>query len=136
MDGRPNSSNDLVLEQMREVIGERQRDLSDGISPRSLSKRIDEHSNWDRQQFGELEKRIRELEEHKAASEARVEMDTSRFRLPPVAINMGDRSTKRPSIAPLVKAVTKNPAFTWAVTAIIVVLGQLLSRCGVVLPPH
>jgi hypothetical protein len=133
MPDRPNSSNDLVLEMMREVISERQRDQNDGITPRSLNRRLEEHAEHDEKRHDEHEARIRKLEEQATRSEAHVE--TGRYILPPVAINMGDRPTKRPSIAPIVKSITKSPAFTWVVMALLLALSQLLARCGVVVPP-
>jgi hypothetical protein len=131
----PTSSNDLVLEMMREVISERQRDLGDGISPRSLNRRFEDHAEHDEKRHDEHEARIRKLEEQATRSEAHTE--TGRYILPAIPINYSDGApkSKRPSISPLLKAATKSPAFTWGLMALMFAASTLLGRCGIVVPP-
>jgi hypothetical protein len=142
----PTSSNDLILEMMREVISERQQDLGNGISPRSLNRRLEEHAEHDEKVLkehterserlhDEHERRIRVLEERATRSEAHTE--TGRYILPQTAINYSDGppKSKRPSISPLLKAATKSPAFTWGLMALMFTVSTMLGRCGIIVPP-
>jgi len=95
---------------MREALAERAKDLNDGLSVRSLFGRLAEHAAFDEKRHGELENRIRTLEHQAARSEG---LDTGRFQLPPqqlppVAINVNGKPSKRPSMMLLEAA--KKPA--------------------------
>jgi DNA-binding transcriptional MerR regulator len=140
----PNSSNDLILEQIREVLSERQQDLRDGISPRSVTKRIDEHERQDERKHEGLEERIRKLEEHAARSEAHVET-TARFILPPTpavgfpptTINVGNGPrSSRPSLAKGLKQAAENPFVKWIAVALAIAASHLMARCGIPQIPH
>ena len=125
----PTSSNDLLLELMRESLAERARDLNDGLSVRSLSRRVEEHAAFDEKRHGEMEGRIRDLEKHVARSEG---VDTGRFQLPPpqqlpaVAVNLKTTSSKRPSA--FIGAVAKDPKTLMALIGLLTVLAHAILR--------
>jgi hypothetical protein len=115
------SSNDLVLEQIRELLEERRRDTFDGINLRALNRQLSEHSVYDEKRHGEIEARIREVEQNVAHMKGEA---TGRFNIPPVALPiitpMSSRS-KRPSTPPWLARVTEKPA-----TIILVALATVL----------
>jgi hypothetical protein len=138
------SSNDLLLEQLQELLRERQRDMAEGLTLRSLSRAVENnaiahqrsveaHSAHDERVAQALEERVRILEAHAARSEAHVEMGTGRFNIPPVSVNVDQtRHSKRPSI-PTVASVlhlVKSPAVQWIAIALIAA-SHILTRCGV-----
>jgi DNA-binding transcriptional MerR regulator len=105
-----NSSNDLVLEQLRELLEERRRDSADGINLRALNRQLTEHSNYDEKRHGEIEERIREVEQTLARVQGEA---TGRFHIPPPVVstnNNGSRNSRRPSTPPWIAEVTKKPA--------------------------
>lgn len=127
------SSNDLVLEQIREVLAERQKDLADGITPRSLNKRLESLEK-------DHEMRLRELEQHQARSEAHV--DTARYIIPPTpavgfppatTVNVNGNNSRRPTITKGLKEAANNPFIKWIAVALAIAGSHLLARCG--LPP-
>jgi hypothetical protein len=139
------SSNDLLLEQLQELLRERQRDMAEGLTLRSLSRAVENnviahqrsieaHSAHDERVAQTLEERIRALEAHAARSEAHVEMGTGRFNIPPVSVSVEQsRQSKRPSI-PTVASVlhlVKHPAIQWVAIALIAA-SHVFTRCGVV----
>lgn len=133
-----------MLEQIRELLSERQQDLRDGISPRSITKRIDEHAAQDAKNHEGLENRIRELEQHQARSEAHI--DTARYIIPPTpsmgfppptTINVGNGGngprSSRPSLVKGLKEAANNPVVKWVAIALALAASHILARCGV--PP-
>lgn len=120
-----NSSNDLVLEQLRELLDERRRDSTDGISLRGLNRQMAEHAAFaekrhaehaaaDEKRHDEIDDRIREVEQNLARTQGEA---TGRFNvvpphtvvIPPMSSN-GSRNSRRPSTPPWIVEVTKKPA--------------------------
>jgi hypothetical protein len=127
------SSHDLLLEQLGELIRDRQRDLSDGLTLRSLQRRLEEHSAFDKQEFDKFEERLREVEQRTAAHTA---MDTGRYQIPPTTINLEQpKHSHRPSTPPWIKVAAKSPVVHWLGVVLIVAAGHLLTRCGFQMPP-
>jgi hypothetical protein len=137
-----NSSNDLILEMMREVVEERRRDMADGLTLRSLQGMVRAHTDHDDRGFDAIEKRLRELENAAARSEG---LATGRFNIPPLApiapmqippvvINARSHRPSMPWLASLVKPVTKQ-VVPYAIVAAMIAASHLLARCGVVVPP-
>jgi len=124
------SSNDLVLEQIRELLEERRRDTFDGINLRALNRQLSEHGAFaekrhnehlsaDERRHDAIDERIRELEQ--AISRAQGEA-TGRFNIPPVALPIvTPLRSKRPSTPPWLARVTEKPA-----TIILVALATVL----------
>lgn len=147
------SSNDLLLEQLRELIAERQRDLSEGISARAIHRGLEQHEARDDLRFrttedmvrrirDELDERIRDLERGTVRRSDARDLATGRYNIspvamPPVAINLEPRvRSKRPSGIPSVASVfqfVKSPAVQWIAIGLIAA-SHLLTRCGV-MPP-
>lgn len=134
----PTSSNDLILEQIREVLTERQRDQSEGLTLRSVMRSVDAHATRDEKVHEALERRLREVEEARARSEG-PDLGTGRFQIPPypqvvmppTTINV-DRKSKRPSLPPWL--TPKSPVVQWVAMILLVAGSHLLARCGVVTP--
>ena len=123
------SSNDLVLEQVRELIEDRRKELIEGIAPRALSKRLDDHSAASERRHQALEDRIRALEKSQA-------YEDGRFQIPPVTIPRIDVKSKGPaSIGPWMKVAARSPVVQWSLIILLVAVGQLLGRCGIAAPP-
>jgi DNA-binding transcriptional MerR regulator len=110
-----NSSNDLILEQIRELLEERRRDSMDGINLRALNRQLSEHTIADEKRHDAIDERIREVEQ----TISRVQGEaTGRFNIapvhtvvvPPMSAN-GNRNSRRPSTSPpWIVEVTKKPA--------------------------
>ena len=124
------SSNDLLLEQLQELLRDRQRDQADGLTLRAVARMAEKHSEEDRRLHDELEKRVRDLET------GRVEPATGRFQIPPYPqiVLPVDRKSKRPSLPPWLSP--KSPIVQWAAIGLLA-LAHVLARagCGVPLPP-
>jgi hypothetical protein len=128
------SSNDLLLEQLRELIQERQRDLAEGITPRKLARDLEK-----------FEDRLRKLEDHAARSEAHVET-TNRFIIPPtppvgfppttINVNGGGPHSRRPTITKGLKEAMSNPIVKWVGIALALAASHLAARCGIPPLPH
>ena len=130
----PTSSNDLILEQIRESLAERQRDLADGLTLRSILKSVEAHASRDEKTHEALERRLRELEEARARAEGH-ESGTGRFQIPPYPqIVLPATKSKRPSFPPWLSP--KSPVVQWAAIGLLG-LAHLLSRvgCGVAPAP-
>lgn len=124
----PTSSNDLILEQIRSLIDERQRELADGLTLRSVLRTVEAHGARDDKVHEELEKRVRELEI------ARGEPGTGRFQIPPYPqMVLPAAKSKRPSFPPWLSP--KSPVVQWAAIAILG-LAHVLSRVGCGVTPH
>ncbi len=107
------SSNDLVLEQLRELLKERSRDSMDGINLRALNRQLSDHTIADEKRHDAIDERIREVEQ----TVSRVQGEaTGRFNvvpphtvvIPPMSSN--GRNSRRPSTPPWIVEVTKKPA--------------------------
>ena len=142
-----NSSNELVWELMREVLQERGKELSEGLSLRGLDRRLVDHTGQDDRRFDRLEERLRTLEQ----GQSRMQGHEDRSNLTPAAftpfgvpINMGSPPavrSKRPSIPAWAKAAVK-PAAHWLGMVLIALVVAAASRCehgaapAAQLPPH
>jgi hypothetical protein len=128
---RRSSSNDLILEQIRQLLDDQQRDLRDGLTLRSLDKRLDEHLKFDAKEFEAIAEQILSMRERLARIDGRADaMDTGSFHVPPVAINVdAGPKTKRPSMPPWLKAAAK-PLSHWFGVVVIAAAVHLLGRCG------
>ncbi len=114
------SSNDLLLEILREMVAERGRDQADGITLRALNRQLSDHLVADEKRHrdleGEVEERHKDLETRvraveQTAAEHKGQMDTGRFVLPPIPtppIIIPSVRSKRPSMPWL--DVVKKPA--------------------------
>jgi hypothetical protein len=128
--GPLDSSHDLLIGMIKEIIDERTRDYRDGLSLRALNQRLTEHAAFDEKRHGELETRIRDLEQKAAKQEGQI--DTGRFLLPPpgqlpvVTINAGGRS-KRPS-HPILSGLIENPKAVMTLIALVTVLAHAILR--------
>jgi len=126
------SSNDLVLEQLRELLAIRQKELEEGLSLRAVSRRLDEHLVNSITRYDDLEKRVRALELHDP-------VQTGRFQIPPpVAVPIEVRTrevSKRPTLGPWIKAAARAPLVKWGFVVVIIVGSNLMGRCGITLPP-
>lgn len=131
----PTSSNDLILEMIREVISERQRDQADGLTLRSVQRSVESHASRDDKVHEAIEKRLRELEDAKSRAEGH-EIGTGRYQIPaypPLVLPVAAKS-KRPSLPPWLSP--KSPIVQWAAIALLG-LAHVLSRagCGVAVSP-
>lgn len=137
----PASSNDLVIEQLRELLEDRRRELNEGITPRALAHKLEEHTEKSEERHVELDRRIREVE---AALRARsavsdFRMETGRHTLVHPTEQGYARPapppSKRPSLGPVIKAAVKSPVFNWLGIVVIVAASHLLTKCGIQPPP-
>jgi hypothetical protein len=122
------SSNELLLEVLREMASERATDRNDGLTVRSLNRRLDEHSIHDEKKHEALEGRIRSLETAAAFHEGAT--DTGRFpAVAPVAINLnGGPRSKRPSGHPVLKGLMENPKAVLALIGALTVLAHAILK--------
>jgi hypothetical protein len=107
------SSNDLLLEQLREIIDERQQDMRDGISPRALARRL-----------AEMEVRERDRLEGVA---------TGRYSIiGGISMPIPDPAHRRRSSRPpwLEKLITSKPVATAVAVILIAVASHMAARCG------
>jgi hypothetical protein len=131
----PTSSNDLILELMRDALNERARDQADGLTLRSLDRRLEKHEEFDREEFAAITEALGKLREKAARMSGHADaMDTGSFHIPPVAINVGEpKHSKRPSVPPWLKTASK-PILHWVGMILIVTAYHLLQRCGIQTP--
>jgi hypothetical protein len=146
------SSNDLVLEMLRELLAERQHDMSEGLTLRALRRLLTEHMERNAQDFRELEGRVRKLEDHASRSDGRVETGSwilppggmggaARNQIPPVSVNVEtSRRSHRPSIPWLASAAATikpaaKPIGKWLGIVLLVIASHLAARCGFPPPP-
>jgi hypothetical protein len=126
----PDSSNDLLLELLREMVQERAADRNDGLSLRALNRRITEHADFDERRHGDFDDRVRVLERLVAKTEG--QMDTGRYllpspgQLPTVTVNTGARS-KRPS-HPILAGLIENPKAILTLIALLTVLAHAVLK--------
>jgi hypothetical protein len=129
MPGGRTSSNDLVLEQLREMLAEWQRDRADGNTIRASIRRLDDHAIADEKRHEAFDVRIRELEEKAARNEGA--LGTGTFRLPPLpvppAFPPAAIASKRPSKPSWLAEVTKKPALI-VLLALATVLAHAILR--------
>jgi hypothetical protein len=95
-----NSSNELLTEMLREILAERARDHSDGLTLRSIDRRLVQQTEHSDRAHDRLEERVRLLETRQARTEGHDDMHTPAMGFPPVpvAINLGQgHRSKRPS---------------------------------------
>jgi hypothetical protein len=130
-----NSSNELVWELMREVLAERGKDLSEGLTLRSVDRRLIERTAQDDRRFDRLEDRLRILEQ----AQSRLQGHDDRALTPAAAfapfagvpINIGAPPavrSKRPSIPAWARAAVR-PAAHWLGMVLIAVAVAAFSRC-------
>jgi hypothetical protein len=131
-----NSSNELVWELMREMLAERGRDLSEGLTLRSLERRLAERNAQDDRRFDRFEERLRALEQ----GQSRIQGHEDRTLTPATAfspfsgipVHMGIPpavKSKRPSLPPWAKAAVR-PVAHWVGMVLIAVVVALASRCA------
>jgi hypothetical protein len=129
-----NSSNELVWELMREVLQERGKELSEGLSLRSLDRRLVDHTGQDDRRFDRLESRLRELEQGLARTQGHEDRNMTPamgFQPLGIPINMGSppaMRSKRPSIPAWAKAAVK-PAAHWLGMVLIAFVVAAAGRC-------
>jgi hypothetical protein len=129
-----NSSNELVWELMREVLQERGKELSEGLSLRSLDRRLVDHTGQDDRRFDRLEERIRDLEQGQSRMQGHEDRNLTPamgFQPLGIPINMAAppaMRSKRPSIPSWAKAAVK-PAAHWLGMVLIAVTVAAFSRC-------
>lgn len=128
------SSNELLNEILREIVTERGRDQSEGLTLRSLERRLATHSEHDDRVYDRLEERVRTLENQAARAEGHDDMRTpGQFQPMPVAINLGNGlRSKRPSFPAMpgwLKTALK-PAAYFVAMVLIALATHALSRCS------
>jgi hypothetical protein len=123
----PDTSNDLLMEMLKELLHERSRDMADGITLRVLNRQHADHALADEKRHYAIEERIRELE--KASSRQEGVMDTGRFTIQPnpapqiIPIIDQRRHSSRPSIVTgAIRAVVRSPHTITALIAAATVL--------------
>jgi hypothetical protein len=124
---------------LRELLAERGRDISDGLTLRSIDRRLTDHSSHDDRMWDRVDDRLRAVEQATARGAAHDD-----FVVPtpgafaPIVINPGVNGgtrSKRPSIPSIVRVATK-PALQWLAIVALIVASHLLAKCGVRdLPP-
>jgi hypothetical protein len=135
------SSNDLLLEEMRQFLESRRRDIEDGITIRALNRQMTEHTEADetrhkeldarlRDWYKELDARLRELGEANAKHTG--QMETGRFQLPPpgqvpIIISSNGGKSKRPS-HPFLAGMFDDPKRIVALIGALTVLAHALLR--------
>jgi hypothetical protein len=122
------------MEEIRTLLADRSRDMQEGLTLRSLDKRLDEHLKFDAKEFDEIARQLLELRERLARSDGRASaMDTGNFHIPPTTINLGPQKSKRPSIPPWLKGLSTvgKPILHWLGIIAIVAASHLLARCGI-----
>ena len=115
------------------MLAERGRDMADGLSLRSLVRRVEEHGMHDERRFDRLEGRLRELEQGLARTQGHEDRNLTPGAFAPLAvpINMGPAvsvRSKRPSLPPWAKAAIK-PAAHWLGMVLIAFVVAAASRC-------
>jgi hypothetical protein len=128
-----NSSNELVFELMREMLAERGKDLSEGLTLRSLDRRLSDRLGQDDRRFDRLEERLRALEQSQARTQGHEDRMTPAAAFSPfgIPVHMGappPMRSKRPSLPAWAKAAVK-PAAHWAGMVLIAVAVAAFSRC-------
>jgi hypothetical protein len=123
MADRSGSSNDLILEQLRELLEERRRDFGDGINLRALNRQLAEHTIADEKRHDAIDERIREVEQDVSRVQGEA---TGRFNIPPPPHTVAmpivtPLRSKRPSTPPWLARVTEKP-----MTIILVALATVL----------
>jgi hypothetical protein len=129
-----NSSNELVWELMREMLAERGKDLSEGLTLRSVERRLVDHTGQDDRRFDRLEDRLRVLEN----AQSRLQGHEDRTLTPAAAfapfqmpVNFGSPpavKSRRPSIPAWAKAAVK-PAAHWLGMVLIALVVAAAGRC-------
>jgi hypothetical protein len=106
------SSNDLLLEQLRELIDERQQDLRDGISPRALHRRVTQLEVNERNRLEGV--------------------STGRYSIIDGAMTIPRDSQRRHSSRPpwLEKIITSKPITTAVAVILVAVASHMAARCG------
>lgn len=126
----PESSNDLLLEMLREFLRERSQDAREGITLRSVNRQITQHVDGDDRRHLEIETRLRDLERLTAKTEG--VMDTGRFHVPPVgSVNIsgvGDNRKSRSDRPSIVVAALKQPAIVSTLIGAATLVAHLLLR--------
>lgn len=129
-----NSSNELVFELVREMLAERGKDLSEGLTLRSLERRLAERNAQDDRRFDRLEERLRELEQGQARTqghEDRTLTPAAAFTPFQMPVNFGAPPavrSKRPSLPAWAKTAVK-PLAHWVGMVLIAVAVAGFSRC-------
>jgi len=134
------SSNDLLLEEMRQFLESRRRDIEDGITLRALNRQLSEHTEADEKRHKELDDRLRdwykELDDRvRLIAEANAkhsgQIETGSWKLPPpgqvpIIISNGAKS-KRPS-HPLLAGMFDDPKRVAALIGAATLLAHALLR--------
>lgn len=123
------------MEQVTELLEDRRQELNEGIAPRALARRIDEHLK----DHDELDRRLRELESafqaRRAVSDFRMEVQTGRHPIVTEAFMPAAPPVPKRHTMGLVRAVVKGPAGQWFGVVLIVIASHVLTKCGVQPPP-
>lgn len=131
-----NSSNELVLELMREMLAERGKDMSEGLTLRSVDRRLVERNAQDDRRFDRLEDRLRKVETEQARTAGHVEGED--LKTPAFSFNIPGapapaKISKRPALPSWAKAAL-GPAAQWLGMVLVAVLVTAFSRCEASMP--
>jgi hypothetical protein len=134
----PPSSRDLIEEQLRELLEEQRENMRDGLTLRSLNRRV-----------SEMERR--EIERLVEAGTGRYNIPPPGYNPPPVILDARGRPSRRPSLRPqwMEKILASKPVSITLAVTLAGIVSHLAARCGIAaqqaqsppaivqpLPPH